>query len=109
MPLYDFQCTKCEHVFEENTKSDATPPVCPECGGSTEKVISVPNFKVKQISDKALWHHKKAVADGVNVGFDVYKIRTRVTEQGATVEAGPETPASPVKEQSPMAPVEKTN
>lgn len=63
MPLYDFQCTKCEHVFEENTKSDATPPVCPECGGSTEKVISVPNFKVKQISDKALWHHKKAVAD----------------------------------------------
>ncbi len=36
------------------------------------------------------YDHQKAVADGVNVGFDVYKIRTRVTEQGATVEAGPE-------------------
>ena len=34
--------------------------------------------------------HDQAVADQVNVDFDVYTIRTRVTEQGATVEAGPE-------------------
>lgn len=32
--------------------------------------------------------HEEAVADGVNVGFDVYRIRTRITEQGATIEAG---------------------
>lgn len=32
--------------------------------------------------------HERAVADGVNVGYDVYRIRTQVTEQGATVEAG---------------------
>ena len=32
--------------------------------------------------------HDKAVADGVNVDFDVYRIRTKITEQGATVEAG---------------------
>jgi len=31
--------------------------------------------------------HEKAVADGVNVDFEVYKIRTKITEQGATVEA----------------------
>ena len=31
--------------------------------------------------------HEQAVADGVNVDFDVYRIRTRITEQGATVEA----------------------
>jgi type I restriction enzyme R subunit len=30
--------------------------------------------------------HEQAVADGVNVGFDVYRIRTRVTEQGAKLE-----------------------
>jgi type I restriction enzyme R subunit len=34
--------------------------------------------------------HAQAVADGVNVDFDIYKIRTRISEQGATVEAGPE-------------------
>jgi type I restriction enzyme, R subunit len=31
--------------------------------------------------------HDQAVTDGVNVDFDVYRIRTRVTEQGATIEA----------------------
>ncbi len=34
--------------------------------------------------------HKEAVADGVNVGFDVYRIRTKVTEQGATLEDDPD-------------------
>ena len=32
--------------------------------------------------------HAEAVTDGVNVDFDVYRIRTRVTEQGSTIEAG---------------------
>ncbi len=32
--------------------------------------------------------HEQAVADGVNVDFDVYRIRTRITEAGSTVEAG---------------------
>lgn len=31
---------------------------------------------------------QEAVADGVNVDFDVYRIRTRQTEQGDTIEAG---------------------
>jgi type I restriction enzyme, R subunit len=35
------------------------------------------------------YNHEQAVADGVNVDFDVFKIRTRITEQGSTVEAGP--------------------
>ena len=34
--------------------------------------------------------HDQAVVDGVNVDFDVYRIRTRVTEEGATIEAGGE-------------------
>jgi len=33
--------------------------------------------------------HEQAVADQVNVGFDVWRIRTRVTEQGATIVAEP--------------------
>jgi type I restriction enzyme R subunit len=32
--------------------------------------------------------HDEAVSDGVNVDFDVYRIRTRITEQGATIAAG---------------------
>jgi len=33
--------------------------------------------------------HDRAVADGVNVDFDVYEIRTNITVNGSTVEAGP--------------------
>jgi type I restriction enzyme R subunit len=36
----------------------------------------------------AEYNHERAVADGVNVGYDVYRIRTRVTEQGGKVEKG---------------------
>ena len=32
--------------------------------------------------------HAQAVADGVNVDFDVYQIKTQITQQGSTVEAG---------------------
>ena len=34
------------------------------------------------------YNHERAVADGVNVGYEVYRIRTAVTEQGGTVEKG---------------------
>src|SRR3954466_12190605 len=33
------------------------------------------------------YNHEQAVADGVNVGFDVYRIRTLISEAGPRVEA----------------------
>jgi type I restriction enzyme, R subunit len=33
------------------------------------------------------YSHERAVADGVNVGYDVYRIRTRITQEGSRVEA----------------------
>jgi len=32
--------------------------------------------------------HERAVADGVNVGYEVYQIRTQITQEGSRVEAG---------------------
>jgi len=34
------------------------------------------------------YSHDRAVADGVNVGYEVYRIKTRITEEGSRVEAG---------------------
>ncbi len=36
----------------------------------------------------AEYNHERAVTDGVNVGYDVYRIKTKVTEQGGKVEKG---------------------
>ncbi len=34
------------------------------------------------------YNHERAVADGVNVGYEVYRIKTEITEGGSTVDAG---------------------
>ncbi len=34
------------------------------------------------------YSHEEAVADGVNVNYDVYRIRTQITEHGSKVDAG---------------------
>src|SRR5215204_6480823 len=34
------------------------------------------------------YNHERAVADGVNVGYDVYRIKTEIREQGGKVDAG---------------------
>ena len=34
------------------------------------------------------YNHERAVADGVNVGYDVYRIKTKISTKGSKVEAG---------------------
>ena len=34
------------------------------------------------------YNHQQAVADGINVGYTVYRIEMKITEEGATIEAG---------------------
>jgi len=34
------------------------------------------------------YDHERAVVDGVNVGYEVYRIKTRITEEGGKIEAG---------------------
>lgn len=34
------------------------------------------------------YNHERAVADGVNVGYEVYRIKTRISDEGSRVEAG---------------------
>ena len=45
MPIYEFRCTRCGKVFEElQIRSDADSPVCPECGGASESVMSQTSY-----------------------------------------------------------------
>lgn len=34
------------------------------------------------------YSHERAVADGINVGYDVFRIKTEITEQGSKIDAG---------------------
>ncbi len=48
MPLYEYQCTKCDHRFEVIQKfSDAPRAKCPKCKGPLRKLISAPAIQFK--------------------------------------------------------------
>ncbi len=49
MPIYEYQCTACEHEFETMQKmSDAPLEACPSCGENTlKKLISATGFRLK--------------------------------------------------------------
>lgn len=49
MPIYEYQCPKCQRVFEEWCKvSEAhAEELCPDCGASSPRLISETSFVLK--------------------------------------------------------------
>jgi len=48
MPIYEYECEKCGHRFEQIQKF-SDPPIeqCPKCGGHVHKMQSAPAFQFK--------------------------------------------------------------
>ncbi|MGE4401307.1 MAG: FmdB family zinc ribbon protein [Desulfobulbus sp.] len=48
MPVYEYECSGCKKIFEIQQRiADAPLTVCPECGGSVRKMISMSSFRLK--------------------------------------------------------------
>jgi putative FmdB family regulatory protein len=48
MPLYEYQCSKCDKIFEVIEKFADTPLTVHEgCGGKVERLLSAPAFQLK--------------------------------------------------------------
>lgn len=48
MPVYEYNCEKCNHQFELRQKfSDQPASECPKCGGQVKKMISAAAFSLK--------------------------------------------------------------
>lgn len=46
-PLYDYKCTKCQHICEVSHRyGDTNPQLCPACKEPMKKVISPVGFKI---------------------------------------------------------------
>ena len=48
MPLYEYQCERCHHRFEQ-IRRFSDPPVtcCPQCDGAVRKLVSSPAIQFK--------------------------------------------------------------
>lgn len=69
MPLYEYQCKKCGHLFEKIQKfSDKPEKKCPKCGGPVEQTISAPAVQFKgsgwYVTDYAQKSHPPASDTG---------------------------------------------
>jgi putative FmdB family regulatory protein len=40
MPIYEFQCEKCDYEFEEILSINSPNPKCSECDGTTKRLVS---------------------------------------------------------------------
>jgi putative FmdB family regulatory protein len=48
MPLYEYQCERCDRHFERIEKASApTAGVCPDCGGPARRLLGAPALKFK--------------------------------------------------------------
>ena len=69
MPIYEYQCRKCNHVFDALQKaSEGALRKCPECGKlALEKLLSTPAFQVKgkrtEVTRKRTGHNLDGVTE----------------------------------------------
>ena len=48
MPVYEYECSGCRKILEVQQRiADEPISVCPDCGGSVRKLISVSSFQLK--------------------------------------------------------------
>ena len=40
MPIYEYECKKCGHRFEELQEMSAAQPPCPKCKGDVRKLLT---------------------------------------------------------------------
>ena len=67
--MYEFQCSHCNHYFEELIEYTQTIP-CPKCNANADKLISTPRVKLEGYSGSfpgaaAAWEkkHKQKLAE----------------------------------------------
>lgn len=96
MPIYEYQCPKCQHTFEEWVKASEShgQEPCPKCGESSPRIMSQTSFVLK----------------GGGWYVDDYGYRKGVTEEGAASTASSSTSGgtaassgSPAAEKAPAA------
>ena len=80
MPIYEYRCKNCNHIFEVTHGIDEPPPDCPNCGSKKViKIITTVSFKVGR--GETLGHIEKRFKDHVKAGK--YKDAAKFAEKAA--------------------------
>ena len=66
MPIYEYQCSNCDHRFEklQSFSAEATCD-CPNCGNSAKRIISLTSFILKGTGWYVTDHPSKSRQNGI--------------------------------------------
>jgi putative FmdB family regulatory protein len=91
MPIYEYQCNRCNEVFEifHRIDEEECKVACPKCLGPAKKLISAPNFILKgsgfYVNDypsKSKQEGKKKEKEGSEKGQNEKKEEKRSEKKG---------------------------
>lgn len=66
MPLYEYRCTKCNHVFEVHHEVGASPGRCPNCGGEPRRIFTSVGLIFKGSGFHTTDYRKTPASDGAS-------------------------------------------
>jgi putative FmdB family regulatory protein len=64
MPLYEYRCTNCHHVFEKFHEVGGTPGPCPNCGGTPQRIFTSVGLIFKGSGFHTTDYRKRGAANG---------------------------------------------
>lgn len=66
MPLYEYRCTQCDHLFEANHEVGGAPGPCPICGGPARRVFTSVGLIFKGSGFHTTDYRKPSPSDGAD-------------------------------------------
>ena len=66
MPVYEYRCTRCDHLFEVTHEVGGTPGPCPVCGGSARRVFTSVGLIFKGSGFHTTDYRKSPASDGAD-------------------------------------------
>jgi putative FmdB family regulatory protein len=64
MPLYEYRCTNCHHVFDKVHEVGGTPGPCPNCGGMPQRIFTSVGLIFKGSGFHTTDYRKRGSANG---------------------------------------------
>jgi putative FmdB family regulatory protein len=89
MPVYEYRCTRCNHLFEEFHQVGGSPGPCPVCGGPGRRVFTSVGLIFKGSGFHTTDYRKSPSGDGASKEPSA----DRTAESTAKTTPGSTTPA----------------
>ena len=66
MPVYEYRCTRCDHLFEVTHEVGGTPGPCPVCSGPARRVFTSVGLIFKGSGFHTTDYRKSPASDGAD-------------------------------------------